>query len=84
MDNREKIEPRLLTAKELAKYLSFPLSTIYSMVQKQEIPFKRFGKKAVRFDVHDIDQWIDGHYDKSYFREWKSAWIRSKNSVCFV
>ncbi len=69
MDNRKKIKPRLLTAKELAKYLSFPLSTIYSMVQKQEIPFKRFGKKAVRFDLHDIDQWIDGHYDKSYFRE---------------
>lgn len=69
MNNQKIIKPRLLTARQLAGYLSFPLSTIYAMVQKQEIPFKRFGKMAVRFDVHDIDEWIDGHYDKSYFRE---------------
>ena len=69
MNNQTNIKPRLLTARQLAGYLSFPLSTIYAMVQNQEIPFKRFGEKAVLFDVHDIDEWIDGHYDKSYFRE---------------
>ena len=69
MNNPTIIKPRLLTAKQPARYLRFPLSTIYTMVQNQEIPFKRFGKKAVRFDVRDIDEWIDGHYDKSYFRE---------------
>jgi len=32
------LEPRLMTAKELAGYLNFPLSTIYAMVEQKQIP----------------------------------------------
>lgn len=66
MNKSLHIEPRLLTAKQLAVYLNFPLSTVYAMVEQKQIPFKRFGKKAIRFDRKDIDRWIDGHYEKSY------------------
>jgi excisionase family DNA binding protein len=60
------MEPRLMTAKQLAAYLSFPLSTIYVMVEQKQIPFRRFGKKIIRFDKREIDKWVDIHYDKSY------------------
>lgn len=60
------MEPRLLTVKQLAAYLNFPRSTIYAMVQQKQIPFRRFGKKIIRFDKKDIDKWVDKHYDKSY------------------
>ena len=66
MDSQTRIEPRLLTAKQLSAYLGFPLSTIYAMVEQKRIPFKRFGAKMIRFDKKEIDAWIDGHYDKSY------------------
>ena len=62
----ERIKPRLLTVKQLSIYTGFPVSTIYSMVEKNEIPFKRFGKKAIRFDIKLIDNWIDEQYDRSY------------------
>ena len=48
-------------------YLSFPLSTIYAMVEQREIPFKRFGKKAIRFDRNEIDLWVDEHCGKSNY-----------------
>ena len=66
MNSKTPIEPRLLTAKQVSIYLGFPLSTIYTMVEKKQIPFKRFGKKAIRFDRRAIDKWVDGHYEKSY------------------
>ncbi len=66
MKKQHIIEPRLLTAKQLSAYLNFPLSSIYSMVEKQEIPFKRFGKKAIRFDRNEIDRWVDDHYNRTY------------------
>jgi len=59
MNSKTPIEPRLLTAKQVSIYLGFPLSTIYTMVEKKQIPFKRFGKKAIRFDLRDIDKWVD-------------------------
>jgi excisionase family DNA binding protein len=65
-NQKQKIEPRLLSIKELALYMSLPVSTLYAMVEKKQIPFKRFGKKSIRFDRKEIDAWIDSHYDKTY------------------
>ena len=66
----EKIEiaPRLLTVRQLAKYLSFPESSLYTMVQRREIPFKRFGRKAIRFDLKEIDLWIAQQPSSQYTR----------------
>jgi excisionase family DNA binding protein len=66
MNPQTHIEPRLLTAKQLSVYLGLPLSTIYAMVEQKRIPFKRFGAKMIRFDKKDIDEWVDGHYDRNY------------------
>lgn len=66
MDAKQEIEPRLLSVKQLAQYMSLPVSSVYAMVGKKQIPFKRFGKKTIRFDRREIDKWIDGHYDKRY------------------
>ncbi|NIR48720.1 helix-turn-helix domain-containing protein [candidate division KSB1 bacterium] len=68
MNAKSDIEQRLLTVKEISKYLSFPLSTVYLMVERKEIPFKRFGKKLIRFDKKEIDEWIDMQYDRQYRR----------------
>lgn len=68
MIKKDNIEPRLLTTQQVAKYMSIPLSTIYAMVQRKQIPFKRFGKKSIRFDRRAIDKWIDEQYSKSYHR----------------
>ena len=68
MQTETQIQPRLLTTKQLSEYLNFPLSTIYAMVGKNQIPFKRFGKKSIRFDRIAIDHWIEEHYEKSYHR----------------
>ncbi|MCH9008281.1 excisionase family DNA-binding protein, partial [candidate division KSB1 bacterium] len=45
MMKKDNIEPRLLTTQQVAKYMNIPLSTIYAMVQRKQIPFKRFGTK---------------------------------------
>jgi len=66
MMKKDNIEPRLLTTQQVAKYMNIPLSTIYAMVQRKQIPFKRFGTKSIRFDRHAIDKWIDEQYSKSY------------------
>jgi len=40
MVNKEiAMEPRLMTAKQLARYLNFPLSTIYAIVEQKQIPY---------------------------------------------
>ena len=66
MIEKHNIEPRLLTTQQVAEYMNIPLSTIYAMVQRKQIPFKRFGKKSIRFDRQEIDKWIDEQYSKSY------------------
>ena len=66
MIKKDNIEPRLLTTQQVAEYMNIPLSTIYAMVQRKQIPFKRFGKKSIRFDRQEIDKWIDEQYSKSY------------------
>ena len=67
MRKEQQIEPRLLSAKQFATYLSFPLSTIYATVEQKKILFKRFGKKLIRFDKQEINNWIDEHYGKGYY-----------------
>ena len=43
--------------KSLVEYIPLTISTVYTMVHKQKIPFNKIGKKLV-FDRVDIDEWI--------------------------
>jgi excisionase family DNA binding protein len=62
------MEKKLINVKDLAMYLSLPKSSIYALVQKKEIPFKRIGEKSIRFDLSDINKWIEEQSNASYYR----------------
>ena len=44
--------------KGLVEYLPLTKSTIYTMVNKGKIPYKKIGSKLI-FDRDEIDQWVD-------------------------
>lgn len=49
-----------MNIKEVAVYLSLPVSSIYAMTAKNEIPFIRLpGGRLMRFIKTDIDLWIE-------------------------
>ena len=53
---------RLFTRKQAAVYLGLGLRTLWSLTNCGEIPSLRFGhgrRKAVRYDVRDLDAWIE-------------------------
>lgn len=47
---------KVLTVREVAKYLHVHMSTIYRLVSKQEIPAFKVGADW-RFNVESIDAW---------------------------
>lgn len=47
-----------LDIKSLVEYLPLTKSTIYTMVNKGKIPYKKIGSKLI-FDRDEIDQWVD-------------------------
>ena len=49
-----------LNIDELSQHLAIKKSSIYSMVEKGEIPHYRFGR-LVRFKRTQIDAWAEGH-----------------------
>lgn len=60
---------RLLDVAGLEKHLSIPRATIYSWTSTGKIPAKaivRLGR-ALRFDVKEIDAWIEGSKAQSRF-----------------
>jgi excisionase family DNA binding protein len=46
-----------LAIDELSQYLGIKKSSLYSMVEKREIPFYKIGR-LVRFKKADIDAWV--------------------------
>jgi len=48
-----------LTIDDLSQYLGIKKSSLYSMVEKREIPFYKIGR-LVRFKKPDIDAWVAG------------------------
>lgn len=60
---RKTITPRLLSAPELAEYLGLPLSTIYAWAAEGRLPSLHVGRgqRLLRFDVREIDRWIELH-----------------------
>lgn len=52
---------RLLDAADAANYLGTTEIALRTKVQRREIPFVRVGKRSIRFDVRQLDRWIDEH-----------------------
>jgi excisionase family DNA binding protein len=53
-------EQPLMTVRELADYLSITESTVYKMVNRQEIPSVRLGQngRTLRFRREEIEAWL--------------------------
>lgn len=51
---------RLLSINELAEYLGISKNTIYAWTSQKKINFIKCGR-LVKFDVADIDKWIQDH-----------------------
>ena len=58
------VEKRLLNIKEASEYLGISQKGLYNMIYRREIPFIKIGGR-VRFDIIDLDKWIEGQKIKS-------------------
>ena len=53
------MQKRLLRAREAAEYIGTSLSTFWEFVKEGKFERVFLGKKMVRFDVRDLDNYID-------------------------
>jgi len=60
-NRRRKPERRLVAVKELSLYLSMPVASIYTYVHSGKIPRRCIVRlsRALRFDLAEIDKWIE-------------------------
>lgn len=56
----EKESIRLLTAKEVAAALRLNEQTVYRLARTGKIPFLRIGTKAIRFDLEQVREALEG------------------------
>src|SRR5512136_1907618 len=59
----DSILKEFLPVDELSQYLGIKKSSLYSLVEKREIPHYRIGR-LVRFEKSEIDGWMDGHREE--------------------
>ena len=50
---------KLLNVAETAEYLGIAEKTLYKWVHLKQIPYVKLSHRTLRFDVHDLDVWID-------------------------
>ena len=53
------MKPALMNVDELAEYLGVSPQAVRHMVYRRQIPFIRLGAKRLRFDLAEINAWID-------------------------
>ena len=52
-----KIRPKMMTVKEVGRYLSLSIKTIYRLVEEGTLPAFKIGGQW-RFDQDSLDDWI--------------------------
>lgn len=52
---------RLATYKEAAKFLAMPVGSLYALVHEERVPHIRLGKRVVRFDLDELEEWVAAH-----------------------
>jgi len=60
------MERRLLGVDELAEYLGVKKWTLYTWVSQRRIPFVKCGR-LTKFDLRDIDKWIETNRVEVFF-----------------
>lgn len=58
MDQPDLIEP-LLDAREAAKLLHVPRSTLYELARSRGLPHVKIGRRGLRFTRADLAQWVE-------------------------
>ena len=58
---KEYQSPRLLTYNQLEQRYGIKVATAVSMVREGRIPYVRFGRRFIRFDVQAVERWIAEH-----------------------
>ena len=48
----------IMTRQEVAEFFKMPIRTIDYLVQTDQIPFSRLGKRSVRFDKERLAGWF--------------------------
>lgn len=51
-------QSELLTYEECATILRIPMSTLYKLVHRREIPFSKIGPQQVRFIRKEVADWL--------------------------
>ena len=52
-------EKKFLTVKEAARELGLSISTLYKMVQENEIPFYKPNGKILYFKKKELENWVE-------------------------
>ena len=60
--------PRLFSVRDVAEQTTLPVSTVYDVIARGELPAIRIGR-AVRIDEADLLRWIDSRRDRMASRE---------------
>ena len=48
----------LITYEQCSAILAIPVSTLYSMVNRRQLPFVRLSKRLVRFSRRALAEWV--------------------------
>ncbi len=56
----------ILIRQEAAEFLKIPMRTLDYLVQTDQIPFSRVGKRSVRFDKQRLIEWFHGREKVEY------------------
>jgi len=61
MEKELKTLSKWMDVKKAARYLDLHPATLYSYVQRKQIPCHRIpGSNAIRFSARELDEWIMG------------------------
>ena len=52
---------KLVTAQVIADYLNVKVRTIHKWTQEETIPHYRLSPKAIRYDLNEIERWLDAN-----------------------
>jgi len=60
-EKNKSLSQRLLTAKEVSKYLGINAKTLWAWVNRGLIPQVKFPRAKAKFDIRDIETIIEKH-----------------------
>lgn len=52
---------KLINIQELSRMTGFTVGTLYQFCSQKRLPFLRFSRRCIRFDVNEIMEWIVKH-----------------------